>query len=192
MGEQGQHHAALERAAEAGRGQQVPRHRGLLPATEPGLTAGVKGSGGAAGHGGGPLPTWQAACRQGRGAPGLGVGLEAAGPGDRGGRGGEMHGCLRRFGLSHCVNRRAASDRKDKQVWGVEIKFLLGQLGYQVLPGQVDLSGRWLDTRVWTQARLGPGIPWGVTRRWTAEKPWDWVRSPGGQGLGKQSKGPRG
>lgn len=161
MGEQGQHHEALERAAEAGRGQQVPGHGGLTPGTEPGVTAGAKGRGGAAGHGGGPLPTWQAACRQGRGAWAWVLGWRQQGRATA--RGG-MHGCLRRFGSSHCVNRRAASDRKDRQVWGVEIQFLLGRLGYQELPGPADLSGRRLDTRVWAQACLGPGRLGGDTQ----------------------------
>lgn len=48
--------------------------------------------------------------------------------------------------MSHYVKRRAASDRKDKQVWGVEIMSSFSGIlgGRQVLPGQADISG-------WTQ-----------------------------------------
>lgn len=61
--------------------------------------------------------------------------------------------------MSHYVKRRAASDRKDKQVWGVEIMSSFSGIlgGRQVLPGQADLSGRWLDTGVWAQAQWEPG-----------------------------------
>lgn len=102
--------------------------------------------------------------RQG-GRAGLGAGLGAREEGPEAASGG--------LGSGHHVDSVCPGQEGGTGLGNEGHTFPLGCLGFQVLPGQAEPSGRRLDTGVWARENSA------VTGTQVAEGPWDGVRSPG-------------